>query len=99
MARVVLAPEVLEDFDRFFAHMASFDVVDAAERIADIIQAIDILSHSPLIGRPARSGKCELVIGRGARGYIALYRFVSGIDSVFVLALRNQREVGQKHGQ
>jgi len=35
-----------------------------------------------------------LVIGRRARGYVALYRCVVEIDTVFVLALRNQREAG-----
>ena len=38
--------------------------------------------------------KRELVIGRGSRGYLALYRYVAEIDTVFVLALRSQRETG-----
>jgi hypothetical protein len=36
----------------------------------------------------------ELLIGRGSRGYVALYRFVAGIDTVFVLAIRSRREAG-----
>jgi len=36
----------------------------------------------------------ELVIGRGAVGYMALYRYVAGIDTVFVLVIRAQREAG-----
>ncbi len=36
----------------------------------------------------------ELVIGRHAQGYLALYSYVSAIDTVFVLAIRNQREAG-----
>lgn len=92
MTRVELAPEVLDDFDRFFDHQAQFDFEDSPERIADVIAALDVLQHSPLIGRPARGGKRELVIGRGSRGYVALYRYVPGIDTVFVLAFRSQRE-------
>ena len=65
MARIELAPEVLDDFDRFFDRFASFEIEDASERISDIIQSVQILSHSPLIGRPVRAGKRELVIGRG----------------------------------
>ncbi len=96
MARVELAPEVLDDFDRFFDHMARFEVEDARAGIGEIVQAVQILPHSPLIGRPVKGGKRELVIGRGSRGYVALYRFVASIDTVFVLALRSQRASGYK---
>jgi toxin ParE1/3/4 len=92
MARIELAPEVLDDFDRFPEHMAPFEVEDAPARISEIAQAIQILTHSPLIGWPVRGGKRELVIGRESRGYVTLYRFVASIDTVFVLAIRNQRE-------
>ena len=96
MARIELAPEVLEDFDRIFDHIARFDVPDAPERIGEIIEAIQILTHSPLIGRKVKGGKRELVIGHASRGYVALYRHVSEIDVVFVLALRSQRESGYR---
>ena len=59
-----------------------------------IIQALQILSHSPLIGRRVKAGKRELVIGQDSHGYVALYRFVKLIDTVFVLAIRSQREDG-----
>ena len=49
-----------------------------------------------MIGRPVKGGKRELIIGRGARGYVALCRFVSSINMVFVLAIRSQREDGFK---
>lgn len=94
MARIELAPEVLGDFDRFFEHMSRFEVANAPERIAGIIEAIGVLRTSPLIGRPIRGGMRELVIGRGVRGYVALYRYVPGIDTAFVLAIRSQREQG-----
>lgn len=96
MTHVELAPEVLDDFDRFFDHQAQFDVKDSPERIAEVIAALDVLQHSPLIGRPARGGKRELVIGKGSRGYVALYRYVPSVDTVFVLAFRSQRERGFK---
>jgi toxin ParE1/3/4 len=96
VTRVELAPDVLEDFDRFFDHWPRFEVGDGPARIAEIVQAIQILTHSPLIGRPVRGGKRELVIGKDSRGYVALYRFVMRIDSVFVLAIRSQREAGYR---
>ena len=96
MARIELAPEVFDDFDRFFDHMAKFEVEHAPERIGEIVQAIQLFAHSPLIGRQIKGGKRELVIGQGSRGCVALYRFVPDIDTVFVLAVRSQRESGYK---
>jgi toxin ParE1/3/4 len=96
MPRIQLAPEVLHDFDRFIDHQALHDIPDISERIAEIIDAIQLLAHSPLIGRKVKGGKRELVVGQGSRGYVALYRYVPDIDTVFVLAVRNQREAGYK---
>ena len=96
MTRIELAPEVFDDFDRFFDHIAQFDPGSAPERIGAIIDAIQILRHSPQMGRPVQGGKRELVIGRAARGYVALYHYLEAIDTVFVLAVRSQREVGFK---
>ena len=96
MTRIELAPEVFDDFDRFFDHIAQFDPGSAPERIGAIIDAIQILRHSPQMGRPVQGGKRELVIGRAARDYVALYHYLEAIDTVFVLAVRSQREVGFK---
>lgn len=94
MAKIELAPEVGDDIERILDHLAQYKVDDAAARIREIIQAIAVLEHNPLIGRPADSDKRELIIGRRSRGYVALYRYVSELDTVFVLALRGQREAG-----
>ena len=85
------------DHRRFFEHITQFDAGSAPQRIGDILEAIQILTHSPQIGRPVKDGKCELVIGRAKLGYVALYRYVAEIDTVFVLAVRAQREDGFKH--
>lgn len=97
MARIELAPEVLDDFDRFFDYLSQFDIGSAPGRITAIVDALQLLLNSPLIGRPVSGGKRELVIGKGAQGYVALYRYVEAIDIVFVLAVRSQRESGYKH--
>lgn len=99
MPRVELAPEVLDDFDRFFDHQARHGIEDTRERVGEIVQAIQVLAHSPLIGRKAKGGKRELVIGRASRGFVALYRYVPGVDTVFVLAVRSQREAGYKRSR
>ena len=96
MARIELAQEVFDDFDRFFDHMAQFAIEDAPARIGEIVQAVQILAHSPLMGRKVKGDKRELVIGQDSRGYVVLYRFVADIDTVFVLAVRSQREARYK---
>lgn len=96
MARVELAPEVGDDFDRIFDHFAKHDLEHAAARIGEIIQAMNVLETNPEIGRPASGDKRELVIGRGSRGYVALYRYLPELDTVFVLAIRSQREAGYR---
>lgn len=98
MSRLETAPEVLDDFDRFLDLIAQFDPGSAPGRIAEIVEAEQVLANHPLIGRPVRGGMRELVIGRGSRGYVALYRYVVQIDTVFLLAVRSQRESGFKRG-
>lgn len=93
MARIELAPEVGGDL-RILDHLEPHEVAHAAERLREIIAAIAVLETNPLIGRPAANDKRELVIGRGAHGYVALYRHVAPLDTVFVLAVRGQREAG-----
>ena len=94
MSRVELAPEVGDDLDRILEYLFQHQVADVPSRIEDIIRAIDALERNPLIGRPARADLRELVIGRRARGYVALYRYVAELDTVFVLAIRGQKEAG-----
>jgi plasmid stabilization system protein ParE len=96
MSRVEIAPEVGDDFERIFDHLAQYDADNAAARIRDIIQAFNVLESNPLIGRSAPGDKRELIIGRRSRGYVALYRYVPEIDTVFILALRSQREAGYR---
>ena len=89
-----MAPELQYDFDRIFDHLSEYAVDDVPGRIREIIQAIDVLQYNPLIGRAASADTRELVIGRSARGYVALYRYIEPVDTVFVLAIRSQREAG-----
>lgn len=94
MSRIELAAGVGEDFDRILDHLAEFQVEHPELRLREIIAAINVLEHNPLIGRPVKNDKRELVIGRRSHGYVALYRYLPEIDTVFVLAIRSQREAG-----
>jgi len=86
--------EVGDDFDRILNHLVEHEAADAKSHIEDILRAIDVLERNPLIGRRVRADLRELVIGRRARGYIALYQYVTELDTVFVLAIRSQKEAG-----
>jgi plasmid stabilization system protein ParE len=94
MARIELAPGIVDDFDRIIEHLGQHEATGVASRLRGIIETMDILERNPLIGRPTSRGMRELVIGRDTRGYIALYRYLPAIDTVLVLAIRGQREAG-----
>jgi plasmid stabilization system protein ParE len=94
MSRIELAPEVGDDFDRILNHLIEHEAADAESHIEDIVRAIDVLERNPLIGRRVGADLRELVIGRHARGYVALYRYAAELDTVFVLAIRGQKEAG-----
>jgi plasmid stabilization system protein ParE/predicted DNA-binding protein len=98
MARIELAPETTEDFERILAHLQEHSVAEARERLDEIIAALDVLERNPLISRPvagrSSDGLRELIIGRRSRGYVAPYRYAPKLETVFVLAIRGQREAG-----
>lgn len=94
MARIDLAPQVADDLERIVDHLTANESEFVAEHLQNIMAAISLLEHNPLIGRPAANDMRELVIGRAYRGYLALYRYVCEIDTIFVLALKSQREAG-----
>jgi plasmid stabilization system protein ParE len=96
MSHIELASDVGDDFDRIFDHLTQYQIENPAIRIREIIEAINVLEHNPMIGRPANSDKRELVIGRRSHGHVALYRNIVEIDTVFVLAVRSKKEVGDE---
>jgi plasmid stabilization system protein ParE len=88
--------QALADIERVCEFLLATDPV-AAPATADIIlEALNILTHSPEIGRKVAYGNRELVISRGRTGYLALYRFLPERQRVLVLAARHQREAGYK---
>jgi plasmid stabilization system protein ParE len=94
MTQIELAPEIVGDFERILEHLEEHEIADATERLDEIVGALGVLEHHPSIGRPVRGELRELVIGRRSHGYVALYRYVSELQLVFVLAIRSQHEAG-----
>lgn len=80
--------------DRIADHLLPNEITEIEPRLHGIVVAIAVLRANPLIGRPMGPEMRELVIGRGTRGYVALYKYVVAVDTVFVLAIRLQREAG-----
>lgn len=94
MTLLSIAGRVEQDLARITMHLLEHDVENVGARVEEILDALQLLRRHPLIGRPVRDGLRELVIGRGARGYVARYRYDPAADEVRVAALRAQREAG-----
>ncbi|HQR50152.1 MAG TPA: type II toxin-antitoxin system RelE/ParE family toxin [Methylophilaceae bacterium] len=94
MPRLVYTARALADLERVVDFLQQNDPAAAMQTYDLIESALNILTRHPLVGRPAEQGLRELVISRGATGYIALYRFNEALDEAMVLAVRHQREAG-----
>jgi plasmid stabilization system protein ParE len=94
LAQIALSQRALEDFERVFTFYAKDDPQLAAAQVAAIRQATEVLGNHPLIGRVTKHGLRELVMSRGKTGFLALYRFSAALDTVRVLRIRHQRELG-----
>ena len=94
MARLVYSARALDELGRVTDFLVGTDPAAAAVTVDLIAEAVAILAHHPLIGRPAEHGLRELVISRGRTGYVALYSFETAQDCVLILAVRHQREAG-----
>lgn len=96
MAQVICAAEALDDLERLTEFLLEQVPESAPAVLAHVTDAIEILSDHPLIGRRVENELRELVILRGASGYLALYRFDPVRDIVRLLRIRHQREVGYR---
>jgi plasmid stabilization system protein ParE len=94
VTRLVLARRLAADFARIERHLVTSGAADVEARLLELVNAIELLRQHPQIGRKVDQGHRELVIGRGSRGYLALYVYDPTRDVVTVAALRSQREQG-----
>jgi plasmid stabilization system protein ParE len=55
-----------------------------------------MLETTPEMGRPVEElpGVRELIIPFGGSGYVILYRYDMTADTVYILAIRHQKETG-----
>lgn len=94
MARLIYSTRAFDDLDRLTEFLIGTDPVAASETVELIAEAVAILKHHPMIGRPVEDTIRELVISRGNTGYIALYSYEAEYDTILILAIRHQREAG-----
>ena len=94
MAELIYSGQALTDLDRLTDFLLEADPPSAVETTALIMEAVEVLTNHPFIGRPVEEGLRELLISRGQSGYVALYSYEEAEDVVLVLAIRHQREAG-----
>ena len=94
MTRWVLAPDAALDLTRLTDFLIQQWPDEAYSTVDIVLNALEILSRHPKIGRPVKLGLRELVISRGASGYLALYQYDEAQDLALVLRVRHQRESG-----
>jgi plasmid stabilization system protein ParE len=92
MARVEWTLGALEDLEQILDHMMRHSVNDAAAKVLKIVEALEILQQTPLIGKSVQHGRRELLVGRRRSTYTARYRYMEDIDMVFILSVRSQRQ-------
>jgi plasmid stabilization system protein ParE len=93
VAQVVYSDNALENLVRIFEFLRE-EFPDAALESAHAIRsAVEALADHPLIGRRMQGELRELVISYGRTGYVALYRFLPGLNRVRILAIRHQGEL------
>ena len=92
MARVVYSADARADLIRLVDFLIQAGADHPESMLDDVMHAVEILVRHPKIGRPLDSGLRELVISRGATGYLALYDYSPLFDDVLILRIRHQRE-------
>lgn len=91
MASVVLTDQANGDLASIFEFIALRNPTHAAKLIHRLASGLRILQTMPFLGRPAADGTRQLLLGKRPEGYIAHYRYVRDLDTVFVLAIESQR--------
>ena len=94
MPRVFLSNAALDDLLRLEEFLVESGDPLVGELMDFILDALQVLTHQPGIGRPVGGGLRELIISRRRSGYLARYEFDEANDLVRVARIRHQRESG-----
>ena len=99
MARVFLSPAAFDDLLWLDSFLFESEDPLAGELLIFILDALQVLTHQPGIGRPVEHGLRELIISRKRSSYLARYEFDDARDLVLVARIRHQRESGYSEGE
>lgn len=94
MTRVFLSQAALDDLLRLEEFLLASDDSMAGDLLDFILDALQVLTHQPGIGRPIDGGLRELIISRRRNGYLARYEYDDARDRILVARIRHQRESG-----
>jgi len=94
LVKIVYAQQAVDDLLRLTGFLIESSPTAALATIDLIEEAIMLLERHPLIGRLVDDALRELIISRGKSGYVALYSYERNSDTILILTIRHQREVG-----
>ena len=99
MTGVFLSQAAFDDLIRLEEFLLESGDPMAGDLLDFILDALQVLTHQPGIGRPVEGGLRELIILRRRSGYLARYEFDDARDLIFVARIRHQRESGYSEGE
>jgi plasmid stabilization system protein ParE len=94
VSTVFLSPEAFQELVRLEIFLHGSEDPLAGDLLDFILDALEVLTHQPGIGRPVEGGLRELIISRRRSGYLARYAWDDALNRVMVARIRHQREVG-----
>ena len=99
MTGVFLSEAAFDDLIRLEEFLLESDDPMAGDLLDFILDALQVLTHQPGIGRPVEGGLRELIVLRRRSGYLARYEFDDARDLILVARIRHQRESGYSEGE
>jgi len=94
VSTVFLSPAAFQDLVRLETFLHESEDPLAGDLLDFILDALEVLTHQPGIGRPVEGGLRELIISSRRNAYLARYAWDDVLDRVMVARIRHQREVG-----
>jgi plasmid stabilization system protein ParE len=94
MSRVFVSQAAFDDLLHLEEFLTESGDPMAGDLLEFILDALQVLTHQPGIGRPVEGGLRELIISRRRSGYLARYEMDDARDLVLVARIRRQRESG-----
>jgi len=94
MPRVFLSQAAFDDLLRLEEFLAEAGDPMSGDLLEFVLDALQVLTHQPGVGRPVEGGLRELIISRNRSGNLARYEFDDLRDLVLVARIRHQRESG-----